>query len=109
MYTVYPNHRMFFICHFTSQSFTSYVIICIHILGTVTVFSFNKALALKKTNFVSRNIGHSDKFALLPLCQPCIQFCLLHFERRLARASLQKKSGKYQSVNFDLIYAHLNE
>ena len=36
----------------------------------------HKALALKKTNFVSRNIGRSNKFSLLPLCQPCIQFCL---------------------------------
>ena len=44
-----------------------------------------------------------NKFALLLLCQPCIQFYLLHYRWRLARASLQKRSGKYQSVN--LIYA----
>ena len=54
-----------------------YVSFYIQILGTITEFSFNKPLALKKTNFVSRNIGHSNKFALLPLCQHCIQFWLL--------------------------------
>ena len=25
----------------------------------------------KKTNFVGRNLGHFNKFALLPLCRPC--------------------------------------
>ena len=60
-----------------------YYLLCnffIQILGTVTVFSFNIALALKKTNFVNRNVGHFNKFVLLPLCQPCIQFCLLKKE-----------------------------
>ena len=52
----------------------------IQILGTVSVFSFSIALALKKTNFVSRNTSHFNKSALLPLCQPCIQFCLLHLK-----------------------------
>ena len=33
------------------------------------------ALALKKTNFISRIIGQFNKSVLLPLCQPCIQFC----------------------------------
>ena len=38
-------------------------------------FFHSVALAPKKTNFVSRIIGQFIKSALLPLCQPCIQFC----------------------------------
>ena len=59
-----------FTCHFISQSFASYVFFFIQILGTVTVFSFSIALALKKTNLFSQNIGQFNKSALLPWCQP---------------------------------------
>ena len=44
----------------------------IQILGTVTVVSFSIALALKKANFVSRNIGQFNDSAVLPLCRFCI-------------------------------------
>ena len=30
-------------------------------------------------NFAGQNIGNFNKFALLLLCQPCIQFCLYSF------------------------------
>ena len=36
------------------------------------------ALALKKTDLVSRNFGHLKKSTILPLCWPCIQFCFLY-------------------------------
>ena len=32
------------------------------------------------TNKISQNIGHFNKLAILPLCQPCFQFCLLHYQ-----------------------------
>ena len=36
-------------------------------------YPFSIALALKKANFVSRNMGQFNKSAFLPLCQPCIR------------------------------------
>ena len=41
-----------------------------------------------------------SKSALLPLCHPYIQFCLLHYQWRLARTSLRKRSSNFQSVWF---------
>ena len=35
-------------------------------LGAIIVFSFSVALALRKANFVSRNIGLNQPFAVLP-------------------------------------------
>ena len=58
---------------------------------------------LKKANFVSRNIGHFNKFALLPLCQPYIQFVYYTTSDVWHVHPCRRDPRKYQSVN--LIYA----
>ena len=63
-------------------------------------FFFNVALALRKANFVSRNIGLKYITPLL-YCQPRIQFCFnSHFKWHLVLVSLYYRFGKKEPVDY---------